>query len=166
MLAAVVMSVGCGHRVAERVPALGLAAESTGVLAYTHELSAAHMPNYLDDASAQSPDRKLALELTYDVDYRSHPTGYFGLVLTNRATGSSRPLLSLWEAHPMSGVSVAAAWSTDSNAIRLQGSTRGFRRSNLHFERFDLVYVVNIDQFFGLAAGVNPNAQVSAAPSN
>ena len=44
------------------------------------------------------------------------------------ATGTSVPVLSLWETDPGSGRSFGYRWSESSQALRIEGATQGFAR--------------------------------------
>jgi hypothetical protein len=153
----------CTHQtsqVSERIPDVKSGTVPNDASRYIRELANATVPDSFD-ASLVSPDRTKTLEVTNDLDYMGLPTGFYGFLLKDATTGNARPLLSLWEADVGSGLSASISWSADSRAIRLNGSTRGFRRSGGELEKFDLVYVIELDRFFNTSS-----SRQATAPSN
>ena len=86
-----------------------------------------------------SPDRRSLAYVTSENDH----AGFHTIAVWSAATGTSVPILSLWEADPGSGRSFGYRWSESSRALRIEGATQGFARwGRGRHQAIRLVYLV------------------------
>src|SRR5260221_6807363 len=156
----VFMLWGCSrHFVNEKVPALASLSTSPVAAAYVDEL--VRTSPGLGESDRRAPDGAHVVEIVADKTWNGkQSTGFYGLQLrTGKAT---RPLVSFWEAHAGSGIAAGVRWSGDSRALRISGSTKGYTRNEEGFRHFDMVYLVEADTCFDIAAPPNNRMQAPA----
>jgi hypothetical protein len=93
-----------------------------------------------------SPNRELAA-------YMGSENGFSGLhtIRVWKIGGESKPVLSLTEIDPGSGISFSYDWTADSNALVIRGSTQGFSGS-ARKGKFGIAYSLERDSFFDLTS--------------
>jgi hypothetical protein len=143
----------CPHRLQETVPTPERLPKALLQIEPVARLVSLNVENDLWSDHNAAPDGSYVVELVGDQSWLlRHQTGFVGVLLRNPSSGLNRQLFTLWEVGVGSGPIINVEWSTDSQAVRLVGSTQGFKRSQREatVAPFDLLFTVRDERVYDL----------------